>query len=317
MKLSTDPEGLDNAALDRFGRDSGVNRFVGYDKGAFVFIMLEHGPGMPLPETDRTAFWRALRRFAQDHLGQRADWNDVRKAFEAEYEESREVFFQKWVREHNRPMTVSPFDREAFAAFFDQMSGFEILDFGIGRDENGRYRTVDPAFRVYRVLPPAQLIPTLGGTFGPGGLRIEADSGRPEVQAYLARRPSAESGENVLLIGRESFERHRALIERAANGVMIADGSIAVKGQTLKPESEDGEVASHPDAILHTMPHPDRPGRFMTVFLPLRDVGWERLRLMDFYSRDTTVQWVDGQVNARGQYEPPRHWYAPAAENRP
>lgn len=311
MKLSTDPENFDNAALDQFGVDPTVNRFVGYDKGAFVFVMLEHGPGMPMPETDRSALWRALKRFAGEHMGERASWDDLRAAIEAEYQESREVFFDTWVRSHTRPMTVSPFDREAFAAFYEQLSGFEILDFGLGRDANGRYRTVDPAFRVYRVLPPDHLIPTLSGTFGPGGVRIDAESDQPAVASYMQSKSSNDSGENLLLIGRAVFDRHRDLLARASNALAISDEGLTIANETLESEVEGGDVAHQPDAILHTMPHPDRPGRFITVFLAFNDAGWARLRLIDFYTRDTTVQWVDGRVNARGTFEPPRHWYQP------
>lgn len=311
MKLSTDPGSFDNAALDRFGIDPNVNRFVGYDKGAFVFVMLEHGPGMPMPETDRTALWRALKRFATEHMGQRASWDDIRAAIEAEYEESREVFFDTWVRTHTRPMTVNPFDREAFGAFYEQLSGFEILDFGLGRDDQGRYRSVDPAFRVYRVLPPGQLIPTLSGTFGPGGVRIDAMDEHAAAASYLQAKSSQDDGENLLLIGRAAYEKHAGLIARASNALTINNEGLIISNESLKPETDGDDVASQPDAILHTMPHPDRPGRFITVFLAFNDAGWARLRLIDFYTRDTTVQWVDGRVNARGMFEPDRHWYQP------
>jgi hypothetical protein len=43
MALSSDPQTLDNGALGRWGTAGaeGINRFVGYEKGAFLFMMLE------------------------------------------------------------------------------------------------------------------------------------------------------------------------------------------------------------------------------------------------------------------------------------
>ncbi len=53
------------------------------------------------------------------------------------------------------------------------------------------------------------------------------------------------------------------------------------------------------------MPHPDRPGRFVTIFHAV-DAGWSRLPLITFYTRDSTVVWHGREVIARRLYEPDR-----------
>ena len=58
--------------------------------------------------------------------------------------------------------------------------------------------------------------------------------------------------------------------------------------------------------VLHTMQYPGRPGRFITVFHTNGDADWSRLRLILYYSRDTTVVWEDGRVISRGVFEPDR-----------
>ena len=54
------------------------------------------------------------------------------------------------------------------------------------------------------------------------------------------------------------------------------------------------------------MQYPGRPGRFISVFHSNGDAGWSRLRLVRFYTRDTTIVWDDGEVIARRVFEPDR-----------
>lgn len=52
------------------------------------------------------------------------------------------------------------------------------------------------------------------------------------------------------------------------------------------------------------MQHPDRPGRLVTVFCSNGDAGWSRLRVIRFYTRDTTIIWGDSEVIHRRLFEP-------------
>jgi hypothetical protein len=191
MKLSTDPEGLDDGPLGEFGPDDGPDRFVGYDKGAFFFIMLSrlytYDPQRAADEVP----WTSLRRFVEVHLGRRAGWADIQEAFEATIGPQKEPgwldgMFDLWVREHPVPRTV-PGDKAdvltEFAAQFEHGRHAVTADFG----GSGGFE-IDPRFTLYRVLPPGQIIPTVAGTNGRGGLVVEADRSRPVPSPSAASR---------------------------------------------------------------------------------------------------------------------------------
>jgi len=299
MKLSADPAANDNGPLGTFGAamTAPVSRFVGYDKGAFVFMMLEHGPTPPEDPAviDRSQFFAALQLFIRDHLGRRASWDDLRRAVEQVYGESRETFFQHWVREHHVPLTPDVITRGAVAAFLKRLSGDEIVDLRPGMDDRGRFVEIDPDFRVYRAMPPAQIIPTIAGTLGAGGVRAVTRETREEATALVDRLGARDDGENLILIGRAAIDEHRDLIDRAAEPIELAESSFTIGATTF----------DHPDhAVLHCMPHPDRPGRFITVFHANGEAGWSRLRLVTFYTRDSTVVWNGDEVIHRAVFEP-------------
>lgn len=297
MRASADPS-LDNGPVGRFGLDDAIDRFVGYEKGSFLFMMLEHGPGIPPEQTDRTAMFAALKRFASEFMGRRATWDDLRRSIEAEWGESRRDFFARWVDSHNVPITPAVWTNAAMGAFRrEYFSGDELIDVSFGRDEQGSWREIDPNFLVYRLLPPEQVIPTLAGTLGPGGMRVLSDAARPEIAAFLPRVNHDEKGENLLLIGADAIAFHRELLARAANPIDVRASSFALG---------EANFADADHAVLHTMPYPDKPGRFITLFHANGDAGWSRLRLITFYSRDSTIVWKGEQVIDRRVFEPSR-----------
>ncbi|MHC5002669.1 MAG: M1 aminopeptidase family protein, partial [Planctomycetota bacterium] len=280
MKLSTDPATLDDGPLGAFGSADpstpGPDRFVGYDKGAFVFLMLGDVLATAAGAPDGEALvWSSTRRFARDHLGRRAGWAELQAAFEAEVPGRApgwlDGYFEYWVREHNVPRTlaaaVGPGLPEAFVA---QLPAAPRPLVAIIRSADQEHVEIDPAFRIYRVLPPGQLVPTIAGTTGPGGLHVVAPSERPEIAALLAQLETDPGGENLLLIGRAAAADHASLLARAVDRVGVEDGAFTVGGE---------RYAGAGQAILHTMAHPDRPGRFVTVFLSNGEAGWSRLRL--------------------------------------
>jgi hypothetical protein len=299
MTLASDPQTLDDGAVGRWGSPGGegINRFVGYEKGAFLFMMLERGPGVPGGAPDRTGLWRALRRFAAEFMGRRASWDDLRKAIEAGFGGSREAFFQKWVREHTVPVTPDDLGGSAVRDFYRKHRIENLVDVAIGEDREGPWREIDPNFLVYRVLPPDRIIPTVAGTFGRGGLTVETGSDREEVKAFVARLPEEGGGENLLIIGHAAIQKRASLIGECANPIAVGEHSFEI----------DGTVFDEPgQAVLHSMAHPNRPGRFITIFHSNGDRGWSRLRLIRFYTRDSTIAWEDDEVVARGTFEPSR-----------
>ncbi len=267
MKLSTDSEALDDGPLGAFGRDGGPGRFVGYDKGTFFFIMLT---GLSSYDPERSAGeppWRSLRRFAETHMGRRADWADIQQAFETTMGPDKPAgwlddTFRRWVREH----TVPGADHEP-----------------------------DPRYMHYRVLPPEQIIPTVTGTTGKGGMAVEADASRPEINEFLERTKATASAQNLMLIGSDAIAERADLIRRTTDPIAIAGDGFTIGGA-----SYDGPR----QAVLHTMQYPGRPGRFITVFHSNGEAGWSRLSLILFYTRDSTIVWDDGQVIARRVFEP-------------
>ncbi|MHC4414573.1 MAG: gluzincin family metallopeptidase [Planctomycetota bacterium] len=301
MKLSTDPEGLDDGPLGAFGEPDGPGRFVGYDKGMFFFVMLSRLYSYDAERAVDQDAWKALRRFAQMHMGRRAGWAHIQEAFETTIAPHRvpgwlDGMFELWVREHTVPRTIPGDPARARAEFTAQYhKGSHAIT-----EESGGGRPgfeIDPEFTLYRVLPPEQVIPTVAGTTGLGGLAVEADASRPEVPAFLERLEVDESGENLLVIGSDPVRARATLIDRTTDPIHIGDGSFEVGGVTYDGPGQ---------AVLHTMQYPGRPGRFITVFYSNGEAGWRRLRLILFYSRDTTVVWEDGAVIERRLFEPDR-----------
>jgi hypothetical protein len=305
MKLSSDPDGLDDGPLGEFGSDGGPSRFVGYDKGAFFFIMLGRLYSYDPQRSAREVPWTSLRRFAETHMGRRANWADIQEAFESTMSPDRapgwlDGMFELWVREHTVPRTI-PGDpanvRAEFAAQYERGGHAVTEEFSRGTDAF----EIDPDFTLYRVLPPEQVIPTVVGTTGAGGLVLEADRSRPQVQSFLGQIEVDPSGENLMILGAASAHARAELLKRTTDPILVGEGSFTVGGVTYDKPAQ---------TVLHTMQYPGRPGRYITVFHPNSDADWGRLRLILFYSRDTTVVWEDGKVIHRGVFEPDRRIFA-------
>ena len=86
---------------------------------------------------------------------------------------------------------------------------------------------------------------------------------------------------------------------------MLSTGMSALAGATTSG-TFDSPARTQSAPVLHTMPHPDSPGRFITVFHANGADGWSRLRLVPFYTRDSTIVWEEDEVVARRLFEPDR-----------
>lgn len=306
MKLSTDPATLDDGPLGAFGSANpaspGPNRFVGYDKGAFVFFMLDGvlAEATHAPNDDRgAALWKVLRRFAESHLGKPATWADIQKACEAAAPDRPagwlSGFFDHWVRGH--AILKAEGEGDAAEAFAKRLPENTLQPVDARYTSGGALVEVDPDFRIYRVLPAQQLVPTMGGTTGPGGLRATTEESRKEVQGYLPQLEATDAGENLILIGTAAIEKNAALLARCSDPIVVQPGAFTVAGKSWSAAT---------NAVLHTMHHPDRPGRYITVFHANGESGWSRLRLIRFYTRDTTIVWDGEQAVERRAFEPDR-----------
>ncbi|UCD73851.1 MAG: hypothetical protein JSV91_08625 [Phycisphaerales bacterium] len=304
MKLSADPNNLDNGPLAKFGSadssDGGTHRFVGYDKGAFIFIMLEKAKPIREGQIKRDQVWKSLRKFAADNMGKRAGWPQIQAAFQDGFGRNLGTYFGRWVNTATKPMTPTTGDGMGIIGF--AMSYAQDVEFikKDGEDENRKWFELDPDFYLYRVLPPEQVVPLIGGTQGPGGMKLISSSDRPEIEVCRQMFELDDEGENLLIVGAEAVKENESLIAAGADPITIGDGSFTVGGVTYDQPNQ---------AVMHTISNPEKPGRFITVFVSNGDVGWAKLRLIIHYARDTTVVWEDGEVLHRRFFEPPRVIY--------
>lgn len=304
MKLSADPDTLDNGPLSKFGsadpKDGDVHRFVGYDKGAFVFIMLERAKPIKDDEINRQRIWQALRQFASDNLGKRAGWPEIKSCFRAAIGDTMMKHFAMWVDRNTKPLTPTTNDPSALMGMAMQYMPALAFTKKEGTDDVGRWYEIDPDFYWYRILPPSQIVPLIGGATGPGGLKMVADQDRPETAVCEQLFELDDDGENLLIVGSLSARSNAPLLAKTSDPIDVRIGSFTVGGVTYDKPTQ---------AVLHTMAYPDKPGRFITVFASNGDAGWAKLRLIKFYGRDTTVVWEDGEVIQRRTYEPSRIIY--------
>ena len=290
-KVSLDPS-LDNGPLGNFGSADpsveGPDRFVGYDKGAFVFMMLEdvldRGTG-PQNHAD-SAIWPVLQRLARDHSGERIGWAEIQAASEASDRSQSagwlDSFFDRWVRSHYSPMTTA------------SLSASPPQELNVIHDVGEGWVEVDPDCRFYRLLPHDQTSPTISGTLG-GGVKITVDSAMPAATDITAWMADVDAGDNVLLVGPESIGAYAGRIARAADTIVLDDESFTIAGTRW-----DGKGQS----ILHTMHDPDHVGRYITVFHSNGEIGWDRLRYIWYYGKDTTVIWDGDETVLRRAHEP-------------
>ncbi len=172
--------------LRRFtSRTHGTSQIVGYDKGAFLFLMLRDRLG-------RDAFDAGLRRFWRDHRFRQAGWVDLQRAFEAASGEDLGQFFDQWLSRPGAPrLSIEQAARErvgpgyrirltlaqtgpvyALRVPVTLVAGSareeRILDLSRGRQEfvleteaQPTALLLDPDFRLLRHLTPAEAPPIL------------------------------------------------------------------------------------------------------------------------------------------------------------
>lgn len=286
-KVSLDPT-LDNGAVCDFGSadpaDGSIDRFVGYDKGAFVFMMLEEVlNGEPTLDATQSRIWNVLRRFSDDNMGKAASWKEIQVAAEQEFPDKPSgwlsPFFQQWVYEHNVPVTTT------------QLTATPPQE--LQRISGNGWISIDPDYRYYRLFPKNHISPTIAGTLS--GTTVEVDTTEQVLQDTGAWLADVEAGENLLLIGSEPIDNYSELIAKSDDAISFTPNGFTVGGKTY--EGEDL-------AVLHTMNHPVNDGEFITLFYSVGEAGWERLRFIWYYTKDTTVIWNANETLLRRVFEP-------------
>lgn len=290
-KVSLDPS-LDNGPLGDFGSadpsGGGTDRFVGYDKGAFVFMMLEdvlNEGQVPESHAD-SGIWPVLRRLSETHIGERIGWKEIQSAAEGTFPTRGEgwldPFFETWVRLHTVPMTSA------------DMGTTAVQTLKTRRGPENQWVEIDPDCRHYRLFPLNQTSPTIAGTLGTG-TSITVDESMPAAADVTAWMADVEDGPSVLLVGPQAIASHAERIAGVDDTITIERGAFTVAGRHW-----DGEGHT----VLHTMHDPDRPGQYITVFHSNGDAGWDRLRFIWYYGKDTTVVWDGDQTVLRRAHEP-------------
>ena len=126
-------------------------------------------------------------------------------------------------------------------------------------------------------------------------MKITVDSAMPAATDITAWMADVDAGDNVLLVGPESIAAYAGRIARAADTIVLDDESFTIAGTRW-----DGKGQS----ILHTMHDPDHVGRYITVFHSNGEIGWDRLRYIWYYGKDTTVIWDGDETVLRRAHEP-------------
>ncbi len=244
--------------LRRFrGRHSSATQAVGYGKGMLVFHMLRVKLG-------DLAFEQGLQKFYRDHLGRRANWEDLRQAFEAVTSKDLREFFVHWLDglgavslAASSPRRVS--EREVCLKL--QSSGLSSLDVPVRlRMKSGRTER-----RIQALAPSSATEACWSATEGIAGVDVDAEF---EVFRVLqdAERPASLSG----LFGAKSIDVISSLSVANATGFVGELSSLIESEIDLRPTHiSGGSLSSRPGrANLLVGEHPDFENLFASWLKP-------------------------------------------------
>ncbi|MFG0252259.1 MAG: M1 family metallopeptidase [Phycisphaerales bacterium JB038] len=324
MKLAADPtlDAGDGPALDRFSRDPACDRYVGYDKGAMVFHMIRQTLG-------DDAYWTGVKRFSTDFMGKHATWDDIVTSLDPDDEHGVAALIEQFVRQPGAPsLAVTKFLPAEDSLTLDIDAGAGDWDFDLpvrlytkdgghhdliihypdehtipGAAANVTHVELDPDFDVYRLMPASQVLPTINNTLA-GDLHFVVGEEHPSAaDQFMARYPEAThsaqpvSDRHLFILGAAGAEAVPKALALASNPVTVGEGWFEVEGVRYDKPTQ---------AMLHSFRHPDESGRYATLFVSNGEVGWQKLRLVTHYRRDTTIVWEDGAVITRLVHEPDR-----------
>ena len=197
------------ALRDFRDRVDGASRTLGYNKAAFLWLMLRDRLGAE-------PFREGLRRFYRQHLHTYADWQDLRDAFETAADRDLGWFFAQWLDRPGAPRIriagVEPGGQEAVLSLAQEGPPYRLrlpvrLAFADGSQRTetveltgksgdislatGGHRLVevrvDPGYRVFRRLAPEEVPPRIAGV-------LAAEKGRAQVGLGPDRRGSRWQG---------------------------------------------------------------------------------------------------------------------------
>lgn len=219
-----------------------ASRAVGYDKGMMVFNMLED-------ELGKDTFNRGLRNLYNDFAFRRASWDDIRASFEAASKADLGWFFTQWLTRAGGPEPklgkveiLNKDDGHSVAFTVEQLTAepyrlklpveFRTSDGNItkeitvtGKTEKVEIKlpsaplgfTIDPDYRVFRILRPEEMPPSFATCFGADKTIIVSPEGKKAALKYagvselfskdygLERATDAEAGIRDFLAEKSLF----------------------------------------------------------------------------------------------------------------
>ncbi len=208
--------------------EEAASRVVGYNKGFFVFHMLERLLG-------RDTFYKSLRHFYNRWAFRRATWDDLKGAFEDVSGRRLDWFFDQWLTRSGGPviyvdnLSISDSADKSTVTFdINQKSPPYILDldvvFGF-KDHSTVTKTVridgatktfeftftkrpvyldlDPDYHIFRRLLPEEIPPSVGSFLGgKEGLLVAPDDGvAREVFEPVIKKLSEDYDKEVVKAG--------------------------------------------------------------------------------------------------------------------
>ena len=255
------PPGQDQPLRVFTARTHGTSQIVGYDKAAFVFLMLRDGLG-------EMAFKAGVQRFWREQRFRRAGWADLQRAFEHTSGQALGDFFDQWLTRSGAPrlrIEHAQLDRDgadfvvrvrlvqtqpAYALrvplVLDSEAGAEVhmvqLDaqrqsFDLRSASRPRALQLDPELRLFRRLDDGELPPILRQVMlDPNALTVvPADD--PEIQAQ-AQALSARLMDHAPRLRRTLPDRETPVLLIGAHREV--DAFLATNGLPARPPQVSG-----------------------------------------------------------------------------
>lgn len=303
---------------------------IGYAKAAALFHQVRRRLG-----DDR--FFAALRAFAAEHMGKRAGWDDLRRAFEAAGGEPLTPLFRPWLEEIGGPrLTAHPVrvDRDGDAwrlrgAIAQEGPVFPVdLDlrvetiggaaveqrlrltgkktpFDLRLDHRPERLLLDPDHHLFRHLTAPEVAPCLDAVLGrpPVSYVVAADDW--PVYRHLAEMAQGEHGGEILPLDQVTAQTAGNLLflGRAVNAVVAA----GMGPPTTLDIGEDGvSLTGHPGdaatSVLATWPRPGMPGRFVSLYWGASEAATARADYLFYYGSDSAIAFQAGRPAERRQW---------------
>ncbi|MEF8792702.1 M1 family metallopeptidase [Thiohalorhabdus sp.] len=320
-------------ALREFrARIDGASRTLGYNKAAFVWIMLRNRLG-------ERPFRQGLRRFYDEFRYRYAGWRDLREAFEAVSGEDLTAFFEQWLDRKGAPRPalsrVRRGDSGITVTLTQPEPAYRLALPVRMRFADGRTRTrtvaltgarqtvrldtggkrpvrvrVDPDFRVFRRLTPAAIPPRLSA------LLARDKAGTIALAPDLASEAGREAAHRV---GRRLWGGPPQVVSGAVNPaevsvVVVPREKLADRMQRLGAKRELPDWPPQADARVALT----RPSGSSQTVMVVGVTGPEALaalaRPLPHYGSYGWLAFRDGDRLGRGRWpvrEPSLTWQAP------